>query len=60
MAVFDISIPTVEDPSLAPTGSHQLTALVHYLRANRRMGRTAGTDQLIEQLSHYAPGRRQS
>ena len=29
--VFDISIPSIEDASLAPEGQHVLTALVHYL-----------------------------
>ncbi len=61
--VFDISIPTVEDPSLAPNGQHQLTALVHYLPYAPTEGwdalRPKVLDQLIEQLGSYAPSLRQ-
>ncbi len=61
--VFDISIPTVEDPSLAPSGQHQLTALVHYLPYAPTEGwdalRPKVLDQLIEQLGIYAPSLRQ-
>ena len=57
--IFDISIPTVEDPSLAPSGQHQLTALVHYLPHAPTEGwdalRPKVLDQLIEQLGIYAP-----
>ncbi len=58
--VFDISIPSIEDPSLAPSGQHVLTALVHYLPFAPKGGwegqRQAVLDNLIEQLEAYAPG----
>lgn len=58
--VFDISIPSIEDSSLAPSGQHVLTALVHYLPYAPKGGweahRQAVLDNLIEQLEAYAPG----
>jgi len=58
--VFDISIPSVEDSSLAPEGQHVLTALVHYLPYAPDGGweahRQATLDNLMRQLEAYAPG----
>ena len=64
--VFDISIPSIEDPALAPAGQHVLTALVHYVPYdlktgwNNNDGEESARDQLLEsllqQLEAYAPG----
>ena len=58
--IFDISIPSIEDPSLAPNGQHVLTALIHYLPYEPQGGwdahRQTVLDNLIEQLEAYAPG----
>ena len=58
--VFDISIPSIEDASLAPEGQHVLTALVHYLPYEPDGGwqshRQPVLDNLLAQLEHYAPG----
>ncbi len=61
--VFDISIPSIEDPSLAPDGQHVLTALVHYLPYETKAGWAADRPQvldgLVAQLEAYAPGLRE-
>jgi phytoene dehydrogenase-like protein len=58
--IFDISIPTIEDPGLAPQGQHSLTAIVHYVPYAPDIGWEAGKPQLINQLiselEGYAPG----
>lgn len=58
--VFDISIPSIEDPTLAPAGQHVLTALVHYVPYELKTGWDGVRDQLLEsllvQLEVYAPG----
>ena len=58
--IFDISIPTVEDPGLAPVGEHMLTAIVHYVPFAPDIGWEAGKprllNQLLEELEAYAPG----
>ena len=58
--VFDISIPTLEDPTLAPAGQHLLTALVHYvpyaLKTSWEGAREELLESLISQLEAYAPG----
>ena len=64
--VFDISIPSIEDPALAPAGQHILTALVHYVPYELKTGwgdkdgNGSARDQLLEsllrQLEDYAPG----
>jgi phytoene dehydrogenase-like protein len=57
---FDISIASVEDPSLAPSGQHVLTAIVHYVPYAPDIGWDEGKPQLINQLMSelegYAPG----
>ena len=57
---FDISIPTVEDPALAPSGQHILSAIVHYVPYAPDIGWEAGKPQLMHQLlselEAYAPG----
>ena len=56
---FDISIPTIEDPTLAPAGQHVLTAIVHYVPFAPDIGWEAGRPQLLQQLlaelEAYAP-----
>ena len=58
--VFDISIPTVEDPGLADGGQHVLSALVHYLPYAPKEGweamRQSVLDGLLNQLEAFAPG----
>jgi len=58
--LFDISIPSIEDPSLAPAGQHVMTALVHYLPHSPKEGwdaiRSRVVEQLLNQLETYAPG----
>ena len=57
---FDISIPTLEDPELAPQGQHSLTAIVHYVPYEPDIGWEAGKpkllSQLVSELEAYAPG----
>jgi phytoene dehydrogenase-like protein len=57
---FDISIPTAEDPELAPAGQHILTAIVHYVPFSPDVGWETGRPQLLSQLlselESYAPG----
>ena len=57
--LFDISIPSIDDPSLSPEGHHVLSALVHYVPFSPKMGwdeaRQLLTDQLIDEISAYAP-----
>ena len=57
---FDISIPTAEDPELAPAGQHILTAIVHYVPFSPDIGWETGRPQLMSQLlselESYAPG----
>ena len=56
--MFDISIPTIEDSSLAPEGQHVLTALVHYVPFDPKEGwdeaRGPLLESLIRQLEAYA------
>ena len=57
---FDISIPTIEDPALAPAGQHVLSAIVHYVPYAPDVGWETGKPQLLSQLiselETYAPG----
>ena len=56
---FDISIPTIEDPGLAPSGHHVLSAIVHYVPFEPDIGWEKGKPQLLNQLMSelevYAP-----
>ncbi len=62
--VLDISIPSLSDDSLAPAGSHVLTALVQYapysLKAGWETGKEAFTQLAIETLKRYAPNLRET
>ncbi len=58
--VAEITIPSLHDDSLAPTGKHVLSAVVQYapyqLKAGWSESKAAFTDQLIDLLATYAPG----
>jgi phytoene dehydrogenase-like protein len=60
---LEISIPSIHDPSLAPDGQHVLSAIVQYapyeLKGGWEAGREAFKNQIIDQLSRYAPDIRQ-
>jgi phytoene dehydrogenase-like protein len=60
---MDISIPTVNDPGLAPDGQHVLSAIVHHAAFDIPGGWDAGREQVIDDwltcLSQYAPGIRE-
>lgn len=59
---FDISIPTVNDPGLAPGGQHVLSAIVQYAPYEPAGGwdehRSAFIDLAIDCIEQYAPGLR--
>lgn len=50
--VFEITLPSVADPSMAPAGNHVLSAVVQYVPYGER----PLTGLLIDTLDHYAPG----
>jgi phytoene dehydrogenase-like protein len=60
---LEISIPTVHDSSLAPTGKHVLSAVVQYAPFDPRASSDAARAELLENtlnvLSRYAPKIRQ-
>lgn len=58
--VMEITIPTVHDTTLAPSGQHVLSAVVQYAPYDLKGGwdeaaRTAFTNQCMEVLGRYAP-----
>jgi phytoene dehydrogenase-like protein len=57
---MEISIPSIQDDSLAPSGKHVLSAIVQYapyeLRAGWDSERDTFKNLLIEKLGEYAPG----
>jgi phytoene dehydrogenase-like protein len=57
---IEITLPTVNDPSLAPAGKHVLSAVVQYtpytLKAGWDRGRQEFADLVIKTLERYAPG----
>jgi len=61
--VAEITIPTVNDPSLAPSGKHVLSAIIQYaprdLKAGWAEGKAAFTEVVMDLLSAYAPGIRE-
>jgi phytoene dehydrogenase-like protein len=61
---IEITLPTVRDPQLAPSGAHVLSAVVQYVpyavRGGWESARTRLMDSLVEQLDAYAPGLRRS
>jgi phytoene dehydrogenase-like protein len=58
--VFEITLPSVSDPDLAPPGKHVLSAIVQYAPSDLAAGwdseRDAFRDQVLAVLDHYAPG----
>ena len=58
--VFEITVPTVHDPGLAPPGRHVLSAVLQYAPHDLAGGWPAAhdryRDQLLEVLERYAPG----
>ncbi len=58
--VAEITIPSVNDDSLAPSGKHVLSAVVQYapyqLQAGWPAAKAAFTDQVVDLLASYAPG----
>jgi len=57
---IEITIPTVNDPTLAPAGKHVLSAVVQYapytLKGGWEEGRQEVTDVIVNTLERYAPG----
>jgi len=57
--VFEITIPTVHDRSLAPPGQHVLSAVVQYAPRNLddgwKGGKAAFTEVVMNTLEQYAP-----
>ncbi|MCZ6774439.1 MAG: NAD(P)/FAD-dependent oxidoreductase [Proteobacteria bacterium] len=60
---LEITIPSVHDDSLAPSGQHVLSAVVQYapyaLKEGWETGKQAFLDQLIDLIGRYAPDLRQ-
>jgi phytoene dehydrogenase-like protein len=60
--VFEITVPSVNDPKLAPPGKHVLSAIVQYvpydLVGTWEKERQRFTDLAIDSLERYAPGLR--
>jgi phytoene dehydrogenase-like protein len=61
---LEITVPTVNDPSLAPAGRHVLSAIVQYLPYQPQAGwgseRARSTEALLATLEAHAPGIRSS
>ena len=59
---LEITIPTVNDPALAPSGKHVLSAIVQYAPYEVAGGwareRAAFTERIIDTLALHAPGLR--
>jgi phytoene dehydrogenase-like protein len=59
---LEITVPTVNDPGLAPDGKHVLSAIIQYvpyeLEGGWETGRRRLTDLVIGQLDRLAPGLR--
>jgi phytoene dehydrogenase-like protein len=62
--VMEITVPTVNDPSLAPAGQHVLSAIVQYvpyaLKEGWENGRPRLLNTLLDSLESLAPGLRDS
>jgi phytoene dehydrogenase-like protein len=57
---IEITIPTVNDPTLAPPGKHVLSAVVQYapytLKAGWEQGRQQFLDVIVDTIERYSPG----
>jgi len=62
--VMEITVPTVNDPTLAPAGEHVLSAIVQYapyaLKEGWESGRQRFMDTALDVLERFAPGLRSS
>ena len=62
--VMEVTVPTVNDPTLAPAGQHVLSAIVQYapyaLKEGWPSGRQRFTDAALDVLEGFAPGLRSS
>ena len=62
--VMEITVPTVNDPGLAPAGAHVLSAVVQYapyaLTAGWERERDRFADLAIDTIARHAPGLRRS
>jgi phytoene dehydrogenase-like protein len=58
--VMEITVPSVNDPTLAPPGQHVLSAIVQYapyaLKEGWAAGRSRFLDTVLQTLEGYAPG----
>jgi phytoene dehydrogenase-like protein len=58
--VMEITVPTANDPTLAPAGHHVLSAIVQYapyaLKQGWESGRQRFMDAALESLERFAPG----
>jgi phytoene dehydrogenase-like protein len=61
---IEITLPTVNDPTLAPAGKHVLSAVVQYAPYGLKKGwdgeRRPFSDLVIDTMEQYAPGLRKS
>jgi phytoene dehydrogenase-like protein len=61
---IEITLPTVNDPTLAPAGKHVLSAVVQYAPYGLKKGwdgkRREFSDLVIDTMEQYAPGLRKS
>jgi phytoene dehydrogenase-like protein len=64
MPIMEITVPTINDPSLAPAGHHVLSAIVQYVPYALKEGWDSGRARLLETaldtLERLAPGLRDS
>jgi phytoene dehydrogenase-like protein len=62
--VMEITVPSVNDPTLAPPGHHVLSAIVQYapyaLKEGWESGRQRFMDTALDALERFAPGLRNS
>jgi phytoene dehydrogenase-like protein len=62
--VMEITVPSINDPTLAPPGQHVLSAIVQYapyaLKEGWDSGRQRFTDTALDALEQFAPGLRSS
>jgi phytoene dehydrogenase-like protein len=62
--IMEVTVPTVNDASLAPAGQHVLSAIVQYapyaLKEGWQNGRQRFLDTALETLEAFAPGLRSS
>ena len=60
--VMEVTVPTVNDPTLAPSGQHVLSAIVQYapyaLKQGWQSGRDPFMDKALDALEAFAPGLR--